>query len=144
LGEAQIPPIPDPCSDPILTSAKITFNTSNDDEDDNKDDNTVLFVEVKPYFQANSLRILIGNIEFKAGSSHEFPFNLEGFWITRSRLQRGQVEIDISPWGNDTWKFNFSLDFTFTYSESMHLETPSAITLSQDSRSKTIDISSMI
>ena len=78
----RIPPIPDPCTDPILTSAKITFNTANHDEDDNKDPDTALegwLTTIIPDEWAGFFELSgSDNFEFKANSSHEFPIGLKG------------------------------------------------------------------
>jgi hypothetical protein len=142
----RIPPIAEPCGvDPILTSAKITFNTTTQ----NKDHNSLIEVTIKTIYTGEYVGYLNnpGDIEFTEHSSNQYPLTLEGFWITRSRLQRGSVKIDFVPTGglgNDKWKFNFSLDFTFTNGDSMHLETPSEITLTGDTQTTIFDMSSLI
>ena len=45
----QIPSLPDPCDDPILTSATITFKTSGDD----KDQNNTMWIKIFTVYNTN-------------------------------------------------------------------------------------------
>lgn len=124
-------------ADPTLTSANITFHTN----DDNKDWDTKLGVVVRlggP--QGPSVARIYSIFSEFRDNSDAGPFNL---WVvrpvTRDQLRRGQVEISIEPNGNDTWRFNFLLDFLF--SDGAHLiARANGIELTQDSRSQVFGI----
>jgi hypothetical protein len=143
----RIPPIPEPCSDPILTSAAITFNTTTDD----KDDNTTLDVNVLSVYGWEIAASASGAYGvFHDHSSHQVPLQLSQSLVSRSRLQDGRVTVLITPQGlldHDIWNFNFGLDFTFTNGTSMHIENPVTsmnphISLNQDDNMMTFFINS--
>ncbi|MFF3152617.1 hypothetical protein [Streptomyces sp. NPDC057910] len=92
-----------------LTDASITFFTL----DDNKDHDTLLTVQVLDGSSrvAASATGFFG--EFKDGSSHAVPLKLRpGF--TWDALQTGRLRLNIQPHGDDTWKFGYELDLSFS------------------------------
>src|SRR5262245_3188301 len=123
-------------ADPMLTGAIITFQTNDDD----KNDDTPLSVEV---FQRDGGTPVAHtfNVFAKFGNDSEMgPFAL---WVsnpvTREQLTTGHVTITIRPFGNDTWRFNFVLDLIF--SDGGHLlARATGIELIQDSQSQSFGI----
>ncbi|MEU2952337.1 hypothetical protein [Streptomyces xanthochromogenes] len=92
-----------------LTEASITFFTL----DDNKDHDTLLTVQVldRSSRVAASATGFFG--EFKDGSTHAVPLKLRpGF--TWDSLQGGHLRLNIQPHGDDTWKFGYELDLSFS------------------------------
>jgi hypothetical protein len=131
----RFPPIPEPCgSDPILSNATITFDTTTD----NKDDNTTLDVSLASVYgwevaATAHLEEGAGNIEFKDPSSHQLILNIDSnshFLVPKSRLLRGKIDITIAPKGvfggdgSDTWNFNFILELKFTNGDLMRFQNP--------------------
>ena len=116
-------------ADPMLTGAIITFQTNDED----KDDDTTVAVTV--FLRDGRTAVAQTNNAFaKFGNDSEMgPFAL---WVsnpvTREQLKTGHVTIGISPLGNDTWRFNFVLDLIF--SDGGHLlARATGIELTQDS-----------
>nr|WP_295871503.1 hypothetical protein [uncultured Chitinophaga sp.] len=125
-------------NEPRLTKATITFATHND----NKDDDTLLFVQLKTkvsLFLSKDLtrREELGhNTEFNDPSTHTFNLPLASENIRQSELTLPIVEIQIQPNGNDRWIFDYQVALTFddgnTYSSNAH-----GVMLDQDNRSYT-------
>jgi hypothetical protein len=118
-------------ADPMLTGAIITFQTNDDD----KDDDTILGVTV--YLRDGKTVVAQtnpGQAFAKFGNDSEMgPFAL---WVSnsvsREQLKTGHVTIGITPNGYDTWRFNFVLDLIF--SDGGHLlARATGIELTQDS-----------
>lgn len=121
--------------DPKLTKAAITFTTHND----NKDDDTILFVKLKTkitMFLSKDLtkgEELGHNTEFVDPSTHSFNLTLVSNDIKLSELTLPIVQIDIQPHGNDRWIFDYQIALTFddgnTYSSKSQ-----GLILDQDNR----------
>jgi hypothetical protein len=118
-------------ADPMLTGAIITFQTNDDD----KDDDTILDVVV--YLRDGRTAVAQtnpGQPFAKFGNNSEMgPFALAVLNpVTREQLKTGHVGISIRPNGYDTWRFNFVLDLIF--SDGGHLlARATGIELTQDS-----------
>jgi hypothetical protein len=100
-------------ADPMLTGAIITFQTNDDD----KNDDTILDVMV--YLRDGKTAVAQtnpGQAFAKFGNDSEMgPFAL---WVlnsvSREQLKTGHVTIGITPSEYDTWRFNFVLDLIFS------------------------------
>jgi hypothetical protein len=127
----RVPSTPEePCSiDPVLTSATIKFHT----KDDGKDHDTHLTIDVNAARGENAAHIdgLTYNDQehnpFDDGQDCSLSLLINGPWFTKSRVQRGgylRIRIDPSSsgQGSDTWKFDFTLDLTFSDSQNIQLE----------------------
>jgi hypothetical protein len=116
-------------ADPTLTGAIITFQTNDDD----KDENTRVDVDV----HLRDRRTVVAEIhnEFAnfGDNSEAGPFALLVVNpVTRDQLKTGNVTIKIGADGDDTWRFNFLLDLIF--SDGGHLlARANGIELTQDS-----------
>ena len=93
----------------VLTRASITFQTYDED----KDDDTLLDVSV-----ALMDGTVVGQISDVFSTFHDLredgPFDLELVDPrTRGEMKGGNVTLKISPNGNDTWRFGFFLDLLF-------------------------------
>src|SRR5262249_32376668 len=101
-------------ADPTLVNANITFHTNDED----KNDDTLVTVSVQKgdtVAARTSDRFQHFNDHSDAG-----PFDLEIVTpLTRDDLKTGLVSMEITPNGNDTWRFNFFLDLRF--SDGSHL-----------------------
>ena len=93
----------------LLTRASITFQTNDED----KDDDTWLDVIVA---------LIDGHVVARVsdffGTFHDNhedgPYDLEFVDPrTRGEMKGGNVTLNIDPTGNDTWRFNFFLDLLF-------------------------------
>lgn len=122
-------------NEPRLSKASITFATHND----NKDDDTLLFVQLKTkvsLFLSKDLtqRAELGhNTEFNDPSTHTFDLPLASDNIKLSDLTLPVVQIQIQPNGNDRWIFDYQVSLAFddgnTYSSGAH-----GVILDQDNR----------
>jgi hypothetical protein len=100
---------------PTLVNANITFHTNDED----KDDDTLVTVLVLKGEDTVAAQI---SDRFQHFNDHSDagPFDLEIVTtLTRDDLKTGQVTMEITPNGNDTWRFNFFLDLRF--SDGSHL-----------------------
>ena len=100
---------------PNLTQAQVTFHTNDED----KDDDTHLTVTVR-----GSDGTIAARIDDDFGVFHDHsdygPFGLLVINpAPKELLTQGNVVIRVDPNGNDTWRFNFFLDLTF--SDNSHL-----------------------
>ena len=124
-------------ADPTLTGANITFHTN----DENKDWDTKVSIVVRLGGQQGPTVARTDSIFSEFGDNSDAgPFDL---WlirpVTRDQLRRGQVEISIQPNGDDTWRFNFLLDFLF--SDGAHLiARANGIELTQDYKSQVFGV----
>jgi len=101
----------------LLTQAQITFHTNDEDEDDD----THITVTVRGADGTIAARIDNDFGHFTDHSDHG-PFGLLIINQTsKDLMSRGNVALRIDPNGNDTWRFNFFLDLTF--SDGSHLNT---------------------
>jgi hypothetical protein len=94
----------------VLTRASITFQTYDED----KDDDTLLDVTV-----AMIDGTLVAQVSDFFGTFHDLrengPYDLELVDPrTRGEMKGGNVTLKISPNGNDTWRFGFFLDLLLT------------------------------
>jgi hypothetical protein len=103
-------------ADPTLVNANITFHTNDED----KNDDTVVSVSVRRY--ATIAAQITDRFQHFNDHSDAGPFDLEIVTpFTRDELKTGGfiVNLEITPNGNDTWRFNFFLDLRF--SDGSHL-----------------------
>jgi hypothetical protein len=101
-------------ADPTLVNANITFHTNDED----KNDDTLVTVSVQ---KGDTVAAQISD-RFQHFNDHSDagPFDLEIVTpLTRDELKTGLVSMEITPNGNDTWRFNFFLDLRF--SDGSHL-----------------------
>lgn len=113
----------------IIRSLWITFRTN----DENKDDDTRVLVQLKS--QGGQLLAQYEqprNKEYKERFTHTEQLQLLGPVFERE-LAGAVLTIDIAPNGNDTWRFNYSLDGTWS-DGSQFLDRQFFISLDQDSR----------
>jgi len=105
------PPVDPPPPDPVLARASVTFHTNDDD----KDYDTLVEVEVRLSDQRTVVAKLSDDLGHFADNSNAGPFTLLMVKapVHRSQLQTGSVAITTSPVGNDTWRFNFVVDLFF-------------------------------
>ena len=118
MPEASIavPPVPPP-PDPLLTLARVTFHTNDDD----KDNDTLVEVEVRLNDQRTVVAKLSDYLGHFPDHSDAGPFTLVMVQpARRSQLRIGSVNILASahatfpPFGHgDTWRFNFVVDLLF-------------------------------
>ena len=85
----RIPAIPEPCSsNPILNGATITFNT----KDEDKDENTTVDIRIDGTYYWSTTEAAasasVSNVYFDDDppSSHSFPLQISKFLVTRSML----------------------------------------------------------
>ena len=102
------PPVPPP-PDPLLTLARVTFHTNDED----KDSDTFVEVEVQ-----SSQRTVVAKLSDWLGHfddhSDAGPFTLVMVQpVQRSQLRTGSVIIRASADFHDTWRFNFVVDLLF-------------------------------
>jgi hypothetical protein len=93
----------------VLTRASITFQTNDED----KDDDTLLDVTVA--LMDGTVVAQVSDDFATFHDNHEDgPYDLELVDPrTRGEMKGGNVTLKISPNGNDTWRFNFFLDLLF-------------------------------
>jgi hypothetical protein len=112
------PPVDPPPPDPVLTRASVTFHTNDDD----KDDDTLVEVEVRLSDQRTVVAKLSDYLGHFADNSNAGPFTLLMVKapVHRSQLQTGSVSVwggghaTFPPFGHgDTWRFNFVVDLFF-------------------------------
>ena len=112
-----------------MTGATIKFHSG----DDGKDHDTHLTIDVNTARGENAAHIdgLAYNDQeynpFDDGHDCSLSLLINGPWFTKSRIQRGgylRIRIDPSSsgQGDDTWKFDFTLDLTFSDSQNIQLE----------------------
>jgi len=93
----------------MLTRASITFQTNDED----KDDNTLLDVSVA-LMDGTVVAQVSDDFSTFHDNHEDGPWDLELVDPrTRGELKGGNVTLKISPEGNDTWRFNFFLDLLF-------------------------------
>ena len=116
----------------VLTGATITFFT----HDDDKDNDTFLNVQVV----APGGRVcagLSGTFGLFPDQSTRGPFGLSvQSNVLKDSLPGGHLTISIQPNGNDTWRFGYQLDLTFSDGSVAHTS-QAAVQLTQDSRTLT-------
>lgn len=95
---------------PRLIVAMISFHTNNED----KDDDTTVYVELED-FNRNTVAKIVSNFEYFRDDSDSLSYGLEiSNNCEKTDLERGYINIRISPHGNDTWRFNFFLTLVFS------------------------------
>ncbi len=118
---------------PIFTGATVTFQTNDDD----KNDDTDVVVDVDASLpRGKTVVAQIGGRFGTFGNNAEVgPFALPVLvpGVTRDQLKTGSVTIRIStPGTDDTWRFNFLVDLIF--SDGAHLlARATGVELTQDS-----------
>jgi hypothetical protein len=115
MAKRSIPPVPPP-PDPLLTLARVTFHTNDDD----KDNDTLVEVEVRltDSTVVAKLSDFLGHFDDHSDAG---PFTLLMVQpARRSQLRTGSVNIlalahaTFPPFGHgDTWRFNFVVDLLF-------------------------------
>ena len=111
-----VPPVPPP-PDPLLTLARVSFHTNDDD----KDNDTLVQVEVRLSDQRTVVAKLSDFLGHFPDHSDAGPFTLIMVQpVRRSQLRSGSVNIlafantTLPPFGHgDTWRFNFVVDLLF-------------------------------
>jgi hypothetical protein len=128
-------------ADPTLTGATITFQTNDDD----KNDDTGIVVDVDAPLPRGKTVVaqITGQFGTFGNNSEAGPFALPVLvpGVTRDRLKKGSVTIGIStlPGNDDTWRFNFLLDLIF--SDGAHLlARATGIELTQNSQPQSFGI----
>jgi len=126
-------------ADPTLTGATITFQTNDDD----KNDDTSVLVDVDALLPRG--RTVVAEITGAFGNfgnnSEAGPFALPVLvtGVTRDQFKAGSVTISIFTHGDDTWRFNFLVDLIF--SDGAHLlARANGIELTQDTPSQSFGI----
>ena len=120
-------------ADPTLTGVTITFQTNDDD----KNDDTRVVVDVDALLPRGKTVVaqIAGEFGKFGNDSEAGPFALCVLvpTVTRNQLKTGSVTIQIDTRGaDDTWRFNFLLDLIF--SDGAHLlARANGIELTQDS-----------
>lgn len=107
-------------ADPTLTGATVTFQTNDDD----KNDDTRVVVDVDAALPRGKTVVaeIAGEFGTFGNDSEAGPFALPVLvpGVTRNQLKKGSVTIGISTQGgDDTWRFNFLVDLIF--SDGAHL-----------------------
>ena len=122
-----------------LANCQITFDTNDED----KDDDTHVLVSVVDANNVLAAQISSDFVHFDDHSSHG-PYSLQILNPSaRTDLVRGHVTIQIDPNGHDTWRFNYELDLIF--SDGTHLSGSEADNqLTQDDQTLTIGIQGLI
>jgi len=117
---------------PTLVGATISFHTNDED----KDGNSHVTVTVK-----DGSKIICARTDSDFGrfgdNNDNGPFGLDIFNpSTRAAVQAGTVTIRLDPHGNDTWRFNWVI--IFSYSDgSKGATSGDGVQLSQDKREQT-------
>jgi hypothetical protein len=117
-----VPAIAQPCSNPLLTSARISFFTKTD----GKNDDTSLSIQLNDRYEIiAALEIPAkgdGNpgVTFTGTNRYQLPLRLP-LSSTKDDIEHGILKLIIHPYGltGDEWVFNVGLDFTF--SDGTHL-----------------------
>jgi phospholipase C len=128
------PPIYHPVTDAVLTQVKMVFSTHGD----NKDNDTVLNVHlVNRLGPSSSQDIAIGDDllhgqEFPDPSLKTVIFGAGGLPLASnsiglSAIVLPQIFINIVPNGNDTWKFDYRVYYTFSNGQTFITETDGVI-----------------
>jgi hypothetical protein len=108
MAERSTPPVPPP-PDPLLTLARVTFHTNDDD----KDNDTLVEVEVR-LNDSTVVAKLSDWLSHFPDHSDAGPFTLRMVHpARRSELRTGSVNILAEAIFNDTWRFNFVVDLLF-------------------------------
>jgi hypothetical protein len=101
-----------------LISATVTFLTHRGNNADDKDYNTMVFVDLLNSMNQKAATLnCCGNIQFADSNSENGPFSLEikaGSSISKETLQHGSINIHIEPVGNDKWHFSCILSLVFS------------------------------
>jgi hypothetical protein len=118
-------------AEPILTGATITFQTNDDD----KNDDTRVVVDVDALLPRGKTVVaqIAGEFATFGNNSEAGPFALPVLisGVTRDQFKAGSVTIRIITHGDDTWRFNFVIDLIF--SDGAHLlARANGIELTQD------------
>ena len=132
-------PVPPVTAVATLANCQITFDTNDED----KDDDTHVLVSVVDANNVLAAQISSDFVHFDDHSSHG-PYSLQILNPSaRTDLVRGHVTIQINPNGHDTWRFNYELDLIF--SDGTHLSGSEADNqLTQDDRTLTMGIQGLI
>ncbi|SNY60176.1 hypothetical protein [Paractinoplanes atraurantiacus] len=125
---AAAPATPAPLAGATLTGASITFNTFNDDKDNDT------FVRVTVNGDNGLAAVTSGFFGLFPDQSTKGPFNMTvRSGVRWESLTDNHVIITITPNGNDTWKFGFQVNLFFS-DGSVEPEFLDFTTLSQSSR----------
>ena len=122
-----------------LTNCKITFNTLDDD----KDFDTLLTISVRDH--NNTLAAYTSNTYGCFHDEHpNGPYALEiRNPSTKESLQNGTINLNVNPVGNDTWRFNFTLNLIFSDGSSLSASANN-IELNEDNTNITLGIDGII
>ncbi len=143
-----IAPFSGPAMDSILTAVSLTIYTHKDDSGDNKDADTVLDVHIVNRTSSSTSQDLVVAKNLLAG--REFPPNsinsvtfgdvlpLASPSIRLQDMVLPVVNIFITPNGNDTWRFDYAVQFTFNFEDHVAAQifssTTSGAVLNQNAR----------
>jgi len=95
----------------MLTRASVTFHTNDDD----KDDDTRVDIYVRLADKRTIVAKLVECLGHFSDHSDAGPYNLVLIKsVSRDELRTGNVDLEIVPNGNDTWRFNFLVDLYFS------------------------------
>ncbi|MGH7933729.1 MAG: hypothetical protein ACREQN_11270 [Candidatus Binataceae bacterium] len=122
-------------NDASLVQAMVNFHTNDED----KDDDTHVTVTVRQSDGTIAARIDDDFGHFNDHSNNG-PFGLLILNpAIKNDLRTGNVTVRVDPNGNDTWRFNFSLDLLF--SDGGHLNTEAdGLELNQDRQQQSFGI----
>jgi phospholipase C len=130
------PPIYHPVTEAVLTQVKMVFSTHGD----NKNDDTVLNIHiVNRLGPSSSQDIAIGNDvvhgqEFKDPSLNTVTFGEGGLPLASNSIGLSAIvlpQVFINIVGNDTWKFDYRVYYTFSNGQTFITETDGVV-LDQD------------
>ena len=130
------PPIYHPVTEAVLTQVKMVFSTHGD----KKDDDTVLNIHIVNRLGPSSSKdIAIGNDvvhgqEFKDPSLNTVTFGEGGLPLASNSIGLSAIvlpQVFINIVGNDTWKFDYRVYYTFSNGQTFITETDGVI-LDQD------------
>lgn len=127
-------------SDPILTSATVTFTTlgPNHNDHDDKDNRTHVTVDINTARNENAAHIDSDFGEFTDAAINDekdtYSLQINGPWFTKSRIQKGYVRIRADPTGDDTWIFQFVVDLRFSNNTFIHIDPNTIFTQTEDKK----------
>jgi hypothetical protein len=98
-----------PQSGPFLVAMNAQFFTRND----NKDDDTILRIELHKADKTTVAKKEKISGEFADFSTHSFDVPVIGSFL-KNEVTGSYTSLHIDPNGNDTWKFNYHLTLRFS------------------------------
>ena len=140
-GTTSNSPSPVVTATPVATLAHCSIKFHTNDED--KDSDTHVTVTITDDNNVTSCKV--DNDFGKFGdNSNSGPFGMPVVNATpKPNVQRGNIRLRIDPNGNDTWRFNFEVDMTFSDGSRL-TGAADGLELSQDRREQTFGISGIL